>query len=148
MVAELEAARAAVEKNRMDPPPEGMEWCLGWTQDGQRDPMRDVLVALERAPGDPAGGLHGGDEMLPGYEYQSAGLGVRSDLVDAAMRALADLDVTYQINTGLRAPLDVEDAVARTLAVAGTEAGGYLREVRNVVRLAVRAALEQLRENP
>lgn len=93
-------------------------------------------------------GLHGGDEMVPGYEYQAAGLGTRSDLVDAAMQALADLDPHYQVNITHRSPIDVEDAVLRTLSVTGTPQGGYLREVRNVIRLAVRAALIRLREHP
>lgn len=93
-------------------------------------------------------GLHGGDDMVPGYEYQAAGLGTRADLVDAAMEALANLDPHYQLNVGQRHPVDVEDAVLRTLSVTGTPEGGYLREVRNVIRLAVRAALIRLSEHP
>ncbi len=143
MIDPQKVARAVAEKNRMDPPPPGKVWSLGWDQEGGRVPLWDALVDV--APTVLVGpidlGLDPSGDENPGYDYGAAGSGVRSTLIDAGLARLANLDATYEINTGLRSPVDTEDAAARVLAQVGT---ARVFEVRNLVRLVALAVLEQL----
>jgi hypothetical protein len=128
------AARALAEKTRLDPPPEGFEWSLGWENDGRRAPLWDRLVPVEElAPG----GLHFGDTRQPGYSYPASGPGVREDLIDAAMERLASL-------LGVTEPAELESAATAVLADAGTTASGYPLPTPSLLRIVISAALEKL----
>ena len=98
--------RMLAEKNRMDPPPDGYEWNLGWdSENGERAPERDMLVATAPPQAEQVDRDYGltkslvapdlGMEPQQGYDWGPTGDGVHAWLVDAVLERWAGLDVSY-----------------------------------------------------
>lgn len=68
-----EHARRLAEKTRLDPPPEGREWSLGYGADGQRVPEYDRLVDTSR------------ELVADPIDYGTDEHGVREELVSAVL---------------------------------------------------------------
>jgi hypothetical protein len=144
-MVDTDAARERAEKTRMDPPPPGKEWSLGYRPDGSRAPEFDRLILVEQPTGNDLGLSFEFDEDQSGYTFPASGPGVRDDLVQAAMERLAGLLGVFG-DDPKRWPEYVDEAATAALSQAGTTASGYLLSARNLVRMIVSAALEKLHE--
>lgn len=155
--------RLLAEKTRLDPPPEGFEWNLGYDGDnGERAPERDMLVRIEQQTGgqpdrERFSGLHRSSDETPesslesreDYEYGGAGHGVHRELVDAVLERWAGLDAAYlvAVQNGDQWPSSdyrrqvIAEAAHRTLTQAGT---AHVFDVRNLARLAALTVAEEL----
>lgn len=70
-------ARSLAEKNRLDPPPDGKEWSLGYDAAGRRAPHHDALV------------LVAADLVADPIDYGADEHGVRPEVVQIVLEAWA-----------------------------------------------------------
>lgn len=121
-------ARALAEKNRLDPPPGGKEWSLGYDHAGRRAPANDLLVDL------------GGELVADPIDYGTDEHGIRPEVVQAVMEAWADV---------ARRGADPEYQDSPTDTAAGVMLATWApRDVAQVAAMAVATHLANLNGTP